>query len=419
MSRKRYQMISLMLGALLLCYIDRIIVSLAAIEMQKVFGWTDSQKGLVLSTFFLGYLVTQVAGGFLSNRFGGRNVYLVAVVLWSLCTVLTPAAAYVSFGMLLAARFMLGIGEGASFPSAYNLIHTWMPVRERSRSVGAMSAASAVGTVATLLFAGLLIERYGWPSVFYLFGTMGFVWAIFWIALVPTTPEAPDDVSQEAPTEKPPIPWRVLLTHRAVWAVYTASICVGSISFVMASWLPSYFVDTFALGLTAAGLYSVLPWITVAVSTMLAGSWSDRKIDAGEIRIHVRKRVTTAGLAVIIASAVVIVFSPTALVAAGIVSYLFAGLGIAVVGYAPTAAELLPDHGDIFYGIAAAAGSVGAMIIVSATGYLLEATESYDALFLGLAALCTLTAIIYRTFGRADSLTARVDDKFTEVPTHA
>jgi ACS family sodium-dependent inorganic phosphate cotransporter len=398
-------MIILLLLALLLCYIDRVLMSLAAIEMQKEFGWTDSQKGLVLSTFFVGYLVTQAIGGIFSNKFGGRNVFLIAVLLWSLFTILTPLSAYTSFGVLLVVRFMLGFGEGAAFPSAYNLIHRWMPVAERSRSVGGMSAASAVGTVATLLTAGLIIERYGWPSVFYLFGSMGFLWAIFWLMKVPAMPDAADDRSDSGPgAKRSPIPWKILLLHPAVLTIYVASICVGSISFTLASWLPSYFVDTFNLSLTEAGLYSTLPWITVAFATVMGGAYSDSRIGIGAKRIRVRKGVTVFGLILIVLSCVTLVYAPVAGIAVAIICGLFAGQGIAVVGYAPTAAELLPEHGDVFYGIAAAAGSVGAILFVSATGVLVERTGRYDGLFLVLAALCVITTIVYLSFGRADPL---------------
>lgn len=402
---KRYTMVVLMLLALLLCYIDRVLMSLASIEMQIEFGWSDTQKGLVLSTFFVGYLVTQAIGGIFSNRYGGRNVFLMAVLLWSLFTILTPISAYTSFSALLVVRFMLGFGEGAAFPSGYSLIHQWMPVDERSRSVGGMSAAAAVGTVATLLTAGLIIQRYGWPSVFYLFGSMGFVWAAFWLVKVPAMPAPEDDRSDAGHgAQRSPIPWKTLALHPAVVTIYVASICVGSISFTLASWLPSYFVDSFDLSLTQAGLYSILPWLTVAFATVVGGAYSDKRIAKGDERIRVRKTVTVFGLTLIILSCVVLVFMPTATTAVSIVCVLFAGQGIAVVGYAPTAAELLPEHGDVFYGIAAAAGSIGATIIVSATGVLVEKTGSYDGLFLGLAGLCAITTIVYLSFGRADPL---------------
>jgi len=398
-------MITLLLAALLLCYIDRIIVSLAAVEMQKEFGWSDSEKGLVLSTFFLGYLLMQTLGGIISNRYGGRNVFLIAVLLWSVFTILTPAAAYLSFGFLLFARFMLGFGEGTSFPSAYNLIHAWMPVRERSRSIAGINAAGAVGTVATLLVAGKIIEAYGWPSVFYLFGSMGLLWGLTWWRKVPTTPVAPDDDALPgAETGKRKIPWRLLLTHPAVLTIYVASISAGGISFTMASWLPSYFVDTFDLSLTQAGIYSILPWIVVAVFTFLAGVYADRKIGAGDVPIRIRKRVTVTGFALIAVSSAALIHAPSAFAAVGIICGIFAGLGIAVNGYSPTAAELLPHFGDVLYGFAAAAGSLAATVIVAATGVLLEKTGSYDALYIGIAAMCVLTAVVYMMFGRADSI---------------
>jgi len=412
---QRYTMMTLMLTALLLCYVDRIIVSLAAIEMQKEFGWSDSEKGLVLSTFFLGYLLMQTLGGLISNRFGGRNIFMIAVVLWSLFTVLTPMAAYVSFGFLIFARVMLGIGEGASFPSAYNLIHGWMPVRERSRSIGSMNAASAVGTVGTLLVAGKIIEVFGWPSVFYLFGTMGFIWAVFWVRKVASSPVPPDDETSKTGSErKIPIPWKLLLTHPSVITIYIVSICAGGISFTMASWLPSYFVDTFGLSLAMAGIYSILPWIMVAVSGVLAGLYQDRSVDAGQIVIKVRKRVTIFGFGIIAISALALTFAAQAWIAVAVVCLMFTGLGIAVNGYSPTAAELLPKHGDIFYGFAAAAGSLAAALIVSVTGVLLDRTGSYDLLYEGIAGFSVVAAIIYMIFARADSLYAQPDSKTPE-----
>ena len=403
---RRYTMITLLLVALLLCYIDRIIVSLAAIEMQNEFGWSDSQKGLVLSVFFAGYLATQILGGFLSNRFGGRTVFLLAVLLWSIFTVAAPLAAYVSFGALIFARVMLGVGEGAAFPSAYNLIHRWMPLKERSRSVGGLSAASSIGTVATLLTAGFIIERFGWPSVFYLFGSMGFVWVALWAWKIPAMPgKAEDEWDAGHGAPRAPVPWRLLATHPAVIMLYVASACMGSISFTLASWLPSYFVDSFGLTLTSAGLYSILPWVALAVTTMLGGAYADMRIAAGIRKIRVRKTVTVFGMALVVASCMALTAAPSVAIAVAIICCLFGGQGIAVVGYSPTAAELLPEHGDVLYGFAASAGSIGALFAVSATGVLVEQTGSYDGLFLTLAGICAVTALLYLLLGKAEPLT--------------
>src|SRR5580765_4772440 len=105
-----YNVVFLCGAAVLISYIDRTNISVAAIPMQAQFGWTETAKGWVLSAFFVGYLAFMTASGALANRFGGKVVLGVAVLWWSLFTALTPAAALISFPALIAARIALGLG---------------------------------------------------------------------------------------------------------------------------------------------------------------------------------------------------------------------------------------------------------------------------------------------------------------------
>ena len=91
--QKRYTVILLTFFAQVIGYTDRVNISIAAIAMQEDLGWTDATKGIVLSSFFVGYLFCMIIGGWLSNRYGGKIVLGVAVVLWSGFTMLTPLAA--------------------------------------------------------------------------------------------------------------------------------------------------------------------------------------------------------------------------------------------------------------------------------------------------------------------------------------
>ncbi len=398
---KRYGMMTWLLVALLLCYIDRVLMSVAAIEMQKEFGWTDSDKGFVLSSFFVGYLITQILGGLVSNRLGGRNTFLVAVVLWSLFTALTPAAASWSFGAVVVARFMLGFGEGAAYPAAYNLIHGWMPFTERSRSIGLMTASGAAGTVIALLSVGSIIQARGWPSVFYLFGSMGIVWALIWTFVIPSRPPGGEVLANARTAAKGSIPWRVLLTHPAVLTLYLLCTAGGSISFVMVSWLPSYFVDVFGLTTAQAGIYSVVPFATMAVIPVLSGRYADKLIAARMTILAVRKRLVITGMFVVALSLVLLTLAPSAIASVVLASLLFVGVGIAVVGYSPIPAELLPEHGDILFGFMAAAGSLASAAAVAITGVLLERTGSYAAMFIVLALLSGASLLAFQFFGRA------------------
>src|SRR5262249_40016748 len=100
----RYTLVGLCFGAVFVCYIDRVSISVAVIAMQASFGWSETLKGLVLSSFFIGYLLFQVPAGYLANRVGGKLVLGAAVAWWSLATLITPAAAMTSLAALISAR---------------------------------------------------------------------------------------------------------------------------------------------------------------------------------------------------------------------------------------------------------------------------------------------------------------------------
>ena len=396
---RRYGMMGLLLLALFLCYVDRVLIAIAGIEMQREFGWSDSDKGLVFSSFFAGYLCLQLAGGLLANRFGGHRVFLLAVLGWSLMTLLTPLAAYLGFVWLILARVLLGVGEGAAYPTSYNLIRTWMPVREHSRAVSLAGAAAAVGSVFAFLVVAALMEMLGWPVVFHLFGAAGLLWCGLWAVFVPVTPIPAQGrprpaAQQDAP--RPPIPWSALIAHRAVMPLYAVSVAFGSVSFTLASWLPSYFADTFGAGLAEAGFYSTFPWVANALVTVWAGALADRWIQAGRDRLRVRKRLLTLGLAGAAGACLLLTLAGNALVAVLLASLLFAALGIAVPGYIPVAGEIFPRQGEVLLGFMAALGSVSSLVVVSLTGVVLDLTGSYSYVFTGLAVLCLTATAIFR-----------------------
>ena len=406
---RRYGMMALLLPALFLCYVDRVLISIAGIEMQREFGWSDSAKGLVFSSFFAGYLCLQLTGGILANRFGGRNVFLLAVLSWSLMTLLMPPAAYLGIAWLILARFLLGLGEGAAYPTSYNLIRTWMPAQEISRAVSLTGAAASVGSVFAFLVVGGLMEMLGWPAVFYLFGVIGLLWCGLWILFVPAVavhaqgPPRPT-AGQDAP--RPPTPWRALISHRAVMPLYAVSVAFGSVSFTLASWLPSYFADTYGAGLAEAGFYSTFPWVANALLMVWAGALADRWIQAGRERLWVRKRLLTLGLAGTAAGCLLVTLAGNALLAAALACLLFGALGMAVPGYIPVAGEIFPRHGEILLGFMAALGSLSSLVVVSLTGLVLDLTGSYNAVFVGLAALCLMAAAIFRRSASVDPVAA-------------
>jgi ACS family sodium-dependent inorganic phosphate cotransporter len=130
-----YTVVLLCFAAVFISYIDRTNISVASIAMQDEFKWTETTKGFVLSSFFVGYILLQVVSAGLANKYGGKLLLGVAVVWWSAFTMLTPAAASLGLATLIGARIALGLGEAAVFPACINMVGRWVPAEQRSRAV--------------------------------------------------------------------------------------------------------------------------------------------------------------------------------------------------------------------------------------------------------------------------------------------
>eukprot|EP00887_Chlorella_sp_A99_P007577 scaffold28.g7577.t1 len=211
-------MVALAALSVLICYADRSNISTAIISMGQQFAWDETTKGWVLSSFFAGYMLTQVLGGALADAYGGKLVLAAGVGAWSLCTFLTPEAAYLGLPALVVMRVAMGLGEGVAFPAIHSLISRrgrgglpptlharcsgrvapaaasppprraallpgcWnVPPERRSTAVAVVTAASYAGTALAFGLAPTIIEELSWPWVFYLFGGSAALWLPFWL----------------------------------------------------------------------------------------------------------------------------------------------------------------------------------------------------------------------------------------------
>jgi len=131
---RRYTIAALFFFGTVLCYLDRVSISVAIIPLAADEGYDSAAQGLILSAFFWSYLWPQLAGGWFADRFGGKRVLGFGVAVWSIATFITPGAARTSFTVLFAVRILLGLGEGVNFPAIRSLTARWMPPRERART---------------------------------------------------------------------------------------------------------------------------------------------------------------------------------------------------------------------------------------------------------------------------------------------
>ena len=176
---KRFLLIFYSTLAVIICYIDRVNISVAIIPMQEQFGWSESQVGLIFSSFYIGYMITMTLGGYLADKFGGKRVLGCGVILWSLFTILTPVAAHNGLFALFFMRILMGVGEGVTFPAWHSLYARWIPFKERTRAIAFTNSGVAIGTIIGYIGTQMIIVSMGWEWAFYLFGILGIAWFTF------------------------------------------------------------------------------------------------------------------------------------------------------------------------------------------------------------------------------------------------
>ena len=185
----RFKVVFLSFLAVFICYIDRVNISVAIIPMQEQFGWSESQVGIILGSFYFGYMITMILGGYLADKYGGKKVLGYALLIWSLFTIITPFFAYQGLWWLILIRILMGLGEGVTFPSWHAIYARWIPFQERTRAIGFTNSGIAAGTLFGFAVAALIIANYSWEWVFYSFGLLGFFWYFFWNSIVTSFPE--------------------------------------------------------------------------------------------------------------------------------------------------------------------------------------------------------------------------------------
>ena len=411
---KRYTVVGMCFLAAFICYIDRVNISVAAIAMQEEFGWSETTKGFVLSSFFIGYILTQAVAGWLANRFGCKLVLGFAVTWWSVFTILTPFAAAGSFGLLIAARIALGLGEAATFPGTYGMLGKWVPPQERSRSMAILMSGIPVGTLFALMTTGWIVTEYGWPAAFYSFGVVGLFWAAAWYTFIYETPDQHPTISsaereligqrESGAGEKPPVPWGLLARTPAFWALIVNHFCSNWVLYIFLAWLPSYFRDVQGLTITGAGIYSAAPWASMFLMTNV-GAWiADTLIKRGMSITNVRKLMQSIGL---LGTGFFLLLVRDVDSSTTAVIYMSAALGLAsftIPGFGTNHLDIAPRYADVLVGITNTFGTIPGIVGVALTGWLIDQTGSYDSIFVVVAVTNVIGTAIWLTFASGEKL---------------
>ena len=304
----------------LISYVDRGILSVAAPRIQDELALSASQLGILLGAFFPAYTVMQFVSSWLVDRFNVNWFIASGYLLWSLSTAATGI--FRGFAWLLVMRLLLGIGESAAFPSCSKILAHHLPDNRRGFANGLLMAGIRLGPAIGTFGAGPLIARYGWRPVFIGIGVLSLLWLPAWFKWMPAQQSPPKNVKLGPGNS-------AILAERSFWGAAIGHFSVNYVFYFMLTWLPFYLVRERGLSMTemvrSAGIY----YLTDATSSAVTGWASDFWMRRGGSATLVRKSTMALGYLITI-----VAISGCAL--AGPRTYfawlLTAGVGVGMIG---------------------------------------------------------------------------------------
>jgi MFS transporter, ACS family, solute carrier family 17 (sodium-dependent inorganic phosphate cotransporter), other len=408
---RRYTVILLFALSTVLCYVDRVNISIAIIPLAHAKGYSEAERGLVLSSFFWGYLWFQLPGGLFADRFGGKRVLGAGVALWSIATFLTPIAT-ASFGLLLLMRAALGVGEAVNFPAIHSIAARWAPATERARAISLHLSGTALGTIIALLASPPIIIAFGWEAVFYISGLVGLLWLALWWWKAADRPEHARGVSAAELAEiragrsevgaAETIPWGKICREPAVWAIVTAHLCNNFGFYLLLLWLPSYLDHTFHVPLKDLGMMAVVPYMAAFVTGNCSGWLADALQRRGMHMTAVRKTLQTISFGLGAAALCAMPFAHSAIQAVILATVSIGGTAIGMGGWGVNHLDVAPRYAGILMGISNTFATLPGIIGVAATGFIVQATGSYSGAFYLAAAIYLVGLVAFDVWGSGE-----------------
>ncbi len=271
MTANRWRIALLIGAAIAVSYFDRQTLPVAIKAIQAEIPVSNTQFSHLQAAFLLAYAAMYAGGGKLVDAVGTRRGFLFIMIWWSLACASHGLAT--GFGMLAASRFLLGMGEGGGFPAATKAVAEWFPARERATAMGIINAGTAVGAVCAPPLIALTISGLNWRWVFFLSGSLGLLWCLWWMC----------DYQSPAGAMKidAPVAWIRLLGFVQTWGLVCAKFLSDAAWYFYLFWLPKYLYDARGFDTKQVGAYAWIPYAASGVGCLCGGWLSSRLIKMG------------------------------------------------------------------------------------------------------------------------------------------
>jgi ACS family glucarate transporter-like MFS transporter len=402
-SNFRWVIVSLLFLVTAINYADRTVLSIAGPALAKSLNLNSVSMGYIFSAFGWSYVLAQLPGGWLLDRFGSRKIYAISLFTWSFITFITGftgfLAGFSAIVVLFILRFLLGIAEAPAFPANSRISVAWFPTKETGTAAAIFNSAQYFATVLFAPLLGFIVHTYGWKYSFFFMGIVGFIFLIFWLKFVHAPKksrhinkaeldyitkggalvEMDHAVTDNKNNNNAP-KWKFLgqlLKKRMFIGVYLAQYCINAITFFFITWFPVYLVQARGMTILKAGFVAVLPAIFGFVGGNLGGIFSDYLLKKGSSLSVARKVPIVTGM-LLSMSMVFCNFTAVEWVVVAFMALSYFGKGIGALGWAVNADTAPKEITGLSGALFNTCGNLSSIITPIAIGYLIKVTGSFN-----------------------------------------
>ncbi|BES95785.1 solute carrier family 17 [Nesidiocoris tenuis] len=412
-------------------YIIRVNLGVAVVVMtdhnrndsDPVFDWSPEQKGMLLSSFFAGYLISNLVASVLVTKYSNAKLLFGSVCYSTVASLLTPIlVTHGGYTAMFMVRVSMGLVQGFMMPATQGLLSKWIPPNERSRCGSIVLGGLHIGTMVSFVSSGFLSSSSGgWPSVFYFSAALSGAWCIVWLRYGSDHPDRSkyvsksersyinkslSDASQPETATKVPIPWGKIFTNTPVYALALTMIGQNWGYWILITQIPSYFANVLNFDTTKNGTVSALPYVTLWLISFPVSFTADYLITRGTLTISsARKTFNTIGQWGAAAALLALAFttSPTMAVVmytigVTMIAFTFVGFNINVLDLAPNYAGLLMGLTNGIANVTSIAGPAFVGFVVKP----LDNIEGWKLVFIVAAAMLFVGNTIFVVFGSGE-----------------
>jgi len=312
-TKRRYITLLMIFFTVVICYVDRANLAVASAHIQQEFGISKTQMGYIFSAFAWTYTMSQIPGGWFLDRVGSRLTYFIAILGWSIATLLQGFAG--GLASLIGLRAVTGMFEAPAFPTNNRMVTSWFPERERASAVGFYTSGQFVGLAFLTPLLIWIQEILSWHWVFLITGGIGILWSLVWFFVYQSPRKSKGInaaeleyiragggmVDDDAPVEKKnrvaltAADWKLVFNRKLV-GVYLGQFAVASTLWFFLTWFPNYLTQEKHISALTAGFMTTVPFLAAFVGVLLSGLVADKLVRKGKSIGFARKLPIICGL---------------------------------------------------------------------------------------------------------------------------